>query len=296
MKELVDSLLSVLHPTDPSVLMLQDATRRARADTTAKNIIGADTKLHSHLAHLVRSWRSLLPEAETGVRALVHLRCALGHGRPARPDGVRVLSLDGGGTRALLTIELLKSLEKSSGSRICEMFDVIGGTSTGGILALGIQVRHATRPDLSTCSAFPLHVGPDMYMCMFMSPHWRWFMSPHWTCHHLQEGIPLDELERLYLKLANRVFRRTAQPRRYGQILLTGAAYNEKDLEAILQEVHRSLRMLHSTAFIGMDHRLSRSICASRTCAGVCSRSSWFSTDRSKREASRRVAPSTSTL
>ena len=56
-------------------------------------------------------------------------------------DGVRILALDGGGTRALVTIEMLKELERQSGQRVHELFDVIAGTSTGGILAVGIQER-----------------------------------------------------------------------------------------------------------------------------------------------------------
>lgn len=53
--------------------------------------------------------------------------------------GVRVLALDGGGTRGLLTIEMLKQLEATSGKRVHELFDVIGGTSTGGFIALALQ-------------------------------------------------------------------------------------------------------------------------------------------------------------
>lgn len=56
-------------------------------------------------------------------------------------EGVRILSLDGGGTRALVTIEMLKELERQTGQRVCDLFDVIAGTSTGGILAAGIQER-----------------------------------------------------------------------------------------------------------------------------------------------------------
>jgi len=59
--------------------------------------------------------------------------------RPVPPGGIRVLSLDGGGTRGLLAIEMLKGLEAASGRRVHELFDVIGGTSTGGIIALALQ-------------------------------------------------------------------------------------------------------------------------------------------------------------
>ena len=41
--------------------------------------------------------------------------------------GIRVLSIDGGGTKALIAIEILKRLEEVSGKRVHEMFDLIGG-------------------------------------------------------------------------------------------------------------------------------------------------------------------------
>ena len=54
----------------------------------------------------------------------------------------RVLSLDGGGMRGLYTISVLKSLSerfcKSSKKDIGKGFDLIVGTSTGGILATGL--------------------------------------------------------------------------------------------------------------------------------------------------------------
>mmetsp|Transcript_34992 Transcript_34992/g.138615 ORF Transcript_34992/g.138615 Transcript_34992/m.138615 type:complete len:717 (-) Transcript_34992:312-2462(-) len=57
--------------------------------------------------------------------------------------GLRVLSIDGGGTRALMTFEALKHLKKITGCEIHEMFDVIGGTSTGAIIAgaLGVMKK-----------------------------------------------------------------------------------------------------------------------------------------------------------
>lgn len=52
--------------------------------------------------------------------------------------GDRVLCLDGGGIRGLVLIQMLMEIEAAVGKPIKECFDWIGGTSTGGILALAI--------------------------------------------------------------------------------------------------------------------------------------------------------------
>ncbi len=50
--------------------------------------------------------------------------------------GLRILSFDGGGTRGVLSIALLKEvLKRANKSNPYELFDIICGTSTGGILA-----------------------------------------------------------------------------------------------------------------------------------------------------------------
>ncbi len=50
----------------------------------------------------------------------------------------KVLSIDGGGIRGILPAMVLAEIERRTGERIAEMFDLIAGTSTGGILALGL--------------------------------------------------------------------------------------------------------------------------------------------------------------
>lgn len=64
--------------------------------------------------------------------------------KPKQPGqkGLRILSFDGGGTRGVLSLALLKELMKRTGkSSPYELFDIICGTSTGGIIAalFGIQ-------------------------------------------------------------------------------------------------------------------------------------------------------------
>ncbi|KAG2373490.1 hypothetical protein C9374_012097 [Naegleria lovaniensis] len=52
---------------------------------------------------------------------------------------VKVLSLDGGGMRGLVLIEQLKAIEECTGKRIGELFDIVCGSSTGGIIAFFIE-------------------------------------------------------------------------------------------------------------------------------------------------------------
>jgi uncharacterized protein len=53
----------------------------------------------------------------------------------------KILAIDGGGIRGVLPARILVELERLAGRPIAELFDVIAGTSTGGIIALTL-----TRP------------------------------------------------------------------------------------------------------------------------------------------------------
>ena len=53
-------------------------------------------------------------------------------------ERVRVLSIDGGGIRGIIPALVLVELERLAGRRTFELFDLIAGTSTGGILACAL--------------------------------------------------------------------------------------------------------------------------------------------------------------
>ena len=58
--------------------------------------------------------------------------------RPPTETTFRVLSLDGGGIRGAFSAACLAKLESSIGHPITDYFDLIAGTSTGGIIALAL--------------------------------------------------------------------------------------------------------------------------------------------------------------
>ena len=83
--------------------------------------------------------------------------------RPAspryRPRGLRLLSLEGGGIKGLALIWQLMHIERATGRPIHDLFDLIGGTSTGGILALAL----ANRIPLARLEAMYLDVAREVF-------------------------------------------------------------------------------------------------------------------------------------
>jgi hypothetical protein len=63
----------------------------------------------------------------------------------------RILALDGGGIRGIVTLQILRRIEsllreRSGGDddfRLCDYFDLIGGTSTGAIIAAGLAIGYS---------------------------------------------------------------------------------------------------------------------------------------------------------
>eukprot|EP00250_Pteridium_aquilinum_P010694 c19570_g1_i2 orf=492-3833(-) len=109
--------------------------------------LAASGSLREMLLRLSAASSPLVSKA--AVRALAifgeneYLRRAV-RGRMVGKQGLCILSMDGGGMRGLATVQMLRRLEAGTGKRIHEMFDLICGTSTGGMLAVALGIKRMT--------------------------------------------------------------------------------------------------------------------------------------------------------
>lgn len=74
---------------------------------------------------------------------------------------MRVLSIDGGGIRGIVPALVLCEIERRTGRRVAEMFDLIAGTSTGGILACALARPGALAAD--ELLGLYSEEGPDIF-------------------------------------------------------------------------------------------------------------------------------------
>ncbi|CAG4994955.1 unnamed protein product [Parnassius apollo] len=87
---------------------------------------------------LLRVQNKLNDDSQTTkeVKGTVNEALALmGYTGPTKGPGPNILSIDGGGIRGIIAIEILRHLEKITGQRVQDMFDYIIGVSTGAIIA-----------------------------------------------------------------------------------------------------------------------------------------------------------------
>ena len=57
---------------------------------------------------------------------------------------LKILSIDGGGTRGIIPATILNCIYSDTGKHPLDIFDIFAGTSTGGILILSLGVNRKT--------------------------------------------------------------------------------------------------------------------------------------------------------
>lgn len=82
--------------------------------------------------------RSIQPSCVNMVRAFSSMPPSLVDIRQERKT-VRILAIDGGGIRSIIPLHILDRFETSLGRPIAHAFDIIAGTSSGGIAALALN-------------------------------------------------------------------------------------------------------------------------------------------------------------
>lgn len=71
----------------------------------------------------------------------------------------RILALDGGGIKGAFAASFLQTIEENTGKRIADHFDLIAGTSTGGIIALGLGLGMSAKE----ITQFYVNDGPRIF-------------------------------------------------------------------------------------------------------------------------------------
>ncbi len=110
----------------------------------------------------------------------------------------RVLSIDGGGIRGIIPAAVLAEIERRTGKRIAEIFDLTAGTSTGGIIALGLSVPGEDGRPLHRALALK-ELYETKGVDIFRINLWRklstmgGYIDAEYT-HHILEGILEDYL------------------------------------------------------------------------------------------------------
>ncbi|KAG7240721.1 hypothetical protein INR49_026610 [Caranx melampygus] len=84
----------------------------------------------------------------------------VGYTDPVKGRGIRVLAIDGGGTRGLLALQTLHKLQDLTGKRIHQLFDYICGVSTGAILAFMLGIFQIP---LEECEEMYRKLGSDVF-------------------------------------------------------------------------------------------------------------------------------------
>ncbi|MCY7291800.1 MAG: patatin-like phospholipase family protein, partial [Ferruginibacter sp.] len=111
----------------------------------------------------------------------------------------KMLSLDGGGIRGVLTLEILfemekqlkRELKKDDTFRLSDYFDYIGGTSTGAIIAAGLSIGLSVQQLLD----FYEEKGEDMFDKAFILKRLKYFYNDGPLKKELQKTFGTGDID-----------------------------------------------------------------------------------------------------
>ncbi|HVL68616.1 MAG TPA: patatin-like phospholipase family protein [Vicinamibacterales bacterium] len=104
---------------------------------------------------------------------------------PAEAARFQILSLDGGGIRGVFSAAILAAIEEDLNIRLADHFDLIAGTSTGGIIALGLGL--GLRP--ADILGFYLEHGPRIFSNPLRLRSALWWFWRKYRADALETGL-----------------------------------------------------------------------------------------------------------
>lgn len=97
---------------------------------------------------------------ETLQAAVREILALIGYVDPVKGRGIRILTIDGGGTRGVVALQTLRKLVELTQKPIHQLFDYICGVSTGAILAFMLGLFHMP---LDECEELYRKLGSDIF-------------------------------------------------------------------------------------------------------------------------------------
>ncbi|GBU17764.1 MULTISPECIES: CBASS cGAMP-activated phospholipase [Methylobacterium] len=103
----------------------------------------------------------------------------------------RILTIDGGGIRGVFPAAYLAELEQRfvSGASIAEYFDMIAGTSTGGIIALALAYGLTAKEALAIYQDRGPRIFPSRQRLGVLARNLRWIMRPKYNSAPLKNEL-----------------------------------------------------------------------------------------------------------
>ncbi|HEX4643010.1 MAG TPA: patatin-like phospholipase family protein [Candidatus Acidoferrales bacterium] len=103
---------------------------------------------------------------------------------------IKILAIDGGGIRGIIPAVILTEIQKRLGTELWQSFDLIAGTSTGGIIALGIGTDCNQGQPYAPSELVKLYVdnGPAIFKKNFLTPE-RELILPKYSPDSLEAAL-----------------------------------------------------------------------------------------------------------
>ena len=102
---------------------------------------------------------------------------------------IRILSLDGGGIKGTFAASVLATLERDTGCRAVDHFDLITGTSTGGIIAIGLGLGLSAQDICNFYEKQGTKIFPGTSLVQRVGGIFRQFFGPKHSHEVLRETL-----------------------------------------------------------------------------------------------------------